>query len=263
MKLLRTLCLSVLLAGAANTASATSILLINDGSSGLAVSNLTTLVAQGYATPLSSPDTLTVVNSSSFNALSVSALAGAYDVLIFPWTLSTSLNADWSTRILPYLQLGGGVLWEEPANTGDLSGSGISFGSPAYSGTVSLVPPFGDPGPVSPTGAEGFYHIHYGITGHNTDWAPFSTDTSGGIHGVYGEFGTMGGRMVLGVSDNLYHPSFSNPGEADHYQFTINEINYIATGSVTGVPEVPEPGSMILLGSGLVGLARYARRRKT
>jgi hypothetical protein len=241
---------------------ATDIAMITGGSTNNAYGNLANIAASGNLTPGDGADTLVGLSFSDFNAMSVASLLAAYDTIVMPWYVPGSggsdMNADWNTRLLPYLNGGGRILWEDPENIADLAASGIGLsGGNIYGGVgegdISLVAPFGD------AGASGFYHIHYSISSASAAWDVWSTDINGKIHGVYGEFGSNGGRMVLGVSDNLYHPDFNFAGEADHRALTLNQLNWLNTGAVSGV--VPDSGaSLMLLGLGLGALA-VARRR--
>ncbi|MFT5171060.1 MAG: hypothetical protein ACI9BD_000832, partial [Candidatus Marinamargulisbacteria bacterium] len=65
--------------------------------------------------------TIDRITYQAFNALFVADLRAAYDVLIITWATHPALNADWATRIKPYLELGGGVIWEDPTNMSDLA----------------------------------------------------------------------------------------------------------------------------------------------
>ena len=249
---------AVALMGAASTASATSIGMLVDGGTGNAVNNMNYVVGTGGLTPTDGADSWTALNAATFNSMTTAQLLATYDTLVMPWYVNGTMIADWNTVLLPYLNGGGNILWEDPVNIGDLSGSGLSLsGGNHYSASgeseISLVSPFGD------DGASGFFHIHYSILGASSDWSVWSTDIYGGIHGVYREF-ENGGRMVLGVSDNLYHPNFADPGQSDHYQLTLNQLNWLNTGSIDGV--VPAPQTLALLGLGLAGIGFSAKRKK-
>ena len=204
--------------------------LLTEGSTSQAVNNITFFVSEH---PEYSWEN--VNSNAALNAMSVADLIATYDILVVPWQISSTADLDWDTRIRPFIAAGGGVLWEDPTNVGDgdLSASGVGLTTsniyPGISGDeISLVPPF------DTNGAIGWYHIHFGITGHDGDWFPFSTDIDGGVHGVGGSFGA--GRMLIGVSDNLYHPLMSNTDDASvgAYNLLVNEIFWLRTGSVTG-----------------------------
>ena len=94
---------------------------------------------------------LTSITNATFNATSVAALTSAYDLLLLPWEVEDSANLDWATRVLPYLEAGGSVLWEDPGNIfdrpwsiNDLAGSGLTFStsSSGYTSDITLVAPF-------------------------------------------------------------------------------------------------------------------------
>jgi len=240
--------------GLTQQASAQHVGLLSSGGIGNAASNVAYFVSEnpGY--------TWESVDNTTLNAMTVAQMNSTFDILIVPWTISSGLNMDWATRLLPFLTAGGNVLWEDPANTSDLVGSGLTFGGSYTSSDIILVPPY------DANGAEGYFHVHYTIASHNEDWTPFSVDADGGVHGVVGEFGA--GRMVLGVSDNLYHADFAT--DPATYNFMINETNFVLTGSVSGSttgPATPIPTlgqwAVILLTMllGLVGVLTLSRRK--
>jgi len=258
----------LLLCGAVQSAFAFHIGLLRQGSIANADENIAYFIADNPGFTWEPIDDNTV-----FNAMSVADLLATYDALVVPWQINSTADLDWDTRIRPYLEGGGGVLWEDPTNVGDgdLNASGITFGGsyPGIGGDdITLVPPF------SNNGAIGWYHIHFGIAGHSTDWFPWSTDVDGGIHGVGGEFGA--GRMLVGVSDNLYHPDMSdtvNPDTVGAYNLLRNQIFWLGTGSVDDDPTGPSgpyeaiptlsQWAFVLLFAvlALVGVARLRRVR--
>lgn len=160
------------------------------------------------------------ISHTTFNSMTVGELRAAYDVLLITWGTSTDLNADWATRILPFLQLGGGVLWEDPNNIGDLApavaGSTLNNnGNIVISATVPGLTDgiVGDPG--------GFVNYHTQLTSW-TGFSPFMTAGAATI-GLYGTF-PGGGRMVITGPDSDYHAT--RPG--NEYQFLVNKIAWVA-----------------------------------
>lgn len=254
----------VLLCASAVSANASIIGVFTDGSTNNAFSNVQYVSNSGNLTPLDGADTTVGITNTLFNSLSTSQLLASYDTLVVPWKINTSANFDWNTVILPYLNGGGSILWENPNDLTELdnSGLGLTTNTGIYPGIsnetqISLTSPFGD------AGAVGNFHIHFGIT-NAADWDVFSIDINGGIHGVNKEFAN-GGRMVVGVSDNLYHPDFTSPGFEDHESLTTNELNWLLTGNITGTPPVgvPTPSSFALFGLALLALRILGKKKIT
>ena len=62
------------------------------------------------------------ITAGAFNGLSPAVLRLNYDVLVFTKGTVSTLNADWTKRLVPYMALGGGVIWDgDPNNAGDLA----------------------------------------------------------------------------------------------------------------------------------------------
>jgi len=72
----------------------------------------------------------------TFNNMTPAQLRAAYDVLLFPYTTNVANDATWTTRLLPYLSLGGGIVTEDYTDT--LS---TEFGAVATGGWTSGVYP--------------------------------------------------------------------------------------------------------------------------
>jgi hypothetical protein len=253
---------AALLCASMSSANASLIGVFTDGSTNNAFTNVQYVTNSGNLTPLDGADTTIGITNASFNAMSTSQLLANYDALVMPWIINTSADFDWDTVILPYLNGGGSVLWENPNDLTELanSGLGLTTNTGIYPGItnetqISLTSPFGDDGAI------GNFHIHFGIT-DAADWDIFSVDINGGVHGVNKEF-SNGGRMVIGVSDNLYHPDFNSPGVEDHESLTTNELNWLLTGDISGVnptTSVPTPPSLALFGLSLFALRLFKKK---
>lgn len=246
------LCLKAALAGFLvlclnNTASATSIGMLTDGWTENATGNL------NYYTSQHANTTWAPITDTGFAGMNTQTLRSTFDILIVPWRPQTPINLDWGTVIRPYLEAGGSVLWEDPFNIDDLNGSGAGVNTRAgqYVSGATVESPFGD------NGAASYFHPHFGIASPSEDWDIWNRDPLGNIHGIAGEFGTMGGRMVIAVNDNLWHAEMWNPNDSDHYQLFINEINWLKSG--TPNTPVPEPSTILMVLIGLGGLA-YVRK---
>lgn len=137
--------------------------------------------------------TITFVDAWDYDAVSPADLRAAYDVILFPY-LDDFVDADWTTRLLPYLALGGGVLFESPPNGGDLA-PGVSATSAYQCCSVQVtatVPVLTDGVHGDPGGFDGAYQL---FTAWDPMLAPF-LGQNGTVVGLYGE-APGGGRIVL------------------------------------------------------------------
>ncbi|WP_412063067.1 thrombospondin type 3 repeat-containing protein [Rubrivirga sp. IMCC45206] len=166
---------------------------------------------------------ITRLTELQFNAQSVADLRADYDILLFTWDSSPSLNADWTTRILPFLELGGGVLWEDNRNVSDLA-PGVIGTQTGGSGTLTVqaVPGLTD-------GVNGtFDNFHLRVTAWDAAFSPFLSQGNTTL-GLYGEF-DGGGRMVLTGPDNDYH---AHRGD-NAYRLLLQSIVWVGNGIVDG-----------------------------
>jgi len=188
------------------------------------------------------------LTTAGFNAMSVADLRANYDVLLVSWYSDENLNLDWNTRLQPYLQMGGGVIWEDSLNIADLMPAVTAVRSCVSNGTGQITPVFTSvPGLTDGVGGS-FVNCHVLYNDWSPDFAPL-IQSAGYTLGLYGE--VAGGRMVLSL-DTDYH---GEPG--DNYSTLLaNEIRWTAQ-----VAAVPLPAAVWLFLSGLLGLRLAARPR--
>ncbi len=168
---------------------------------------------------------VTRISEWTFNAMTPAQLRNDYDVLIFTWASSTGLNADWATRLQPYMALGGGVIFEDDSNfwNGDINAIATptwsSCSGGGYSQVIATIPGLTDGfGPYM-----SFDNHHFCIG----SWAPWLTPYLkdgyyGGIVGVAGQAPT-GGRITIHGPDHDYHGW--NPA---NWQALVNAILWVA-----------------------------------
>src|SRR5690242_5618349 len=145
------------------------------------------------------------IDEATFNSMTVEQLRANYDVLIITWASQPSLNVDWNTRLRPFLELGGGVLYEDPNNVADLSAvfTARSGFVPCGQHTYSSVPGLTDGLRTPPQ----LTCHHYTIASLDPSLlAPFITTASGFVAGVYGEI-PGGGRITITGLDPDFHAS--------------------------------------------------------
>jgi hypothetical protein len=174
------------------------------------------------------------ISYSTFNAMSVADLIATYDVLIITWSTSGSLDFDWDTRARPFLEAGGGIMYEDPNNMGDLAaivGEPASCSGSGFQDITVDVPGLTDG--VSSATDLGFNSL---INNHIcfADWADWLTPfleipaSAGGPYttGLYGTWGA--GRIVLAGPDQDYHSeSDGSTAERNQFQLLINVLKWV------------------------------------
>lgn len=167
--------------------------------------------------------TFTRVSAATFNAMSVAQLRENFDVLIFTWISTSSINADWTTRLLPYLALGGGILFEDPGNMSDLA-PGVTAFAHDTSGAFTVTPVPGLTDGIDNT----FVNNHMRFTAWDSRLSPFLRL---GTHvvGLYGQFPGCG-RIVLTGPDQHFHAHEGMAGGGDNqYNLLINELVWVTS----------------------------------
>ena len=159
-----------------------------------------------------------------------------------------------SSTILNWVSNGGALLlqtagWNSPSTYTFANGTfTLDYGytlSPSGTLTAAGVTAFG----VSPTTQSGNYlaHDYISVTGTPTVFMTSDNDHSSAI--VVGERYGRGYIMFSGLTDSQFHNS--GPG--------LNEAVIGYTASQANC--VPEPGTLVMLGSGVLGLAGLIRRK--
>ena len=177
--------------------------------------------------------TITRITATAFNALTPAQLRAQYDILIITWSSPSTLDVDWDTRLLPYLQAGGGVLFDgDPNNVGDLSAivdtsfTTVGGESPAGIAVTTPVPGLTD-------GINNLFannHIRFAtFPAWDPALSPFLAFTSGpntgAVVGLYGRFGA--GCIVLTGPDQDFHGVRGGAGSGlNQYNLLVNEIRF-------------------------------------
>ena len=150
--------------------------------------------------PLDIPGaTVARISAAAFNADSPATLRTKYDVLVFTWATTSTLNADWATRLVPYMNLGGGVIFEDDGNPGDLAPGVTAFSAGGGSSVVSAVVPGLTDGIVN-----SFVNNHLRFTAWDPALSPFLM-RGANVTGLQGPIGA--GCIVLTGPDQDFHGS--------------------------------------------------------
>jgi hypothetical protein len=184
------------------------------------------------------------ISEATFNGFVPSELRDLFPALIITWDSDPSLNADWATRLLPYLNLGGGVLFDgDTKNISDLAAivtasdttTGGEFGTFTVSATVAGLTD-------AINGSFENNHIRFDPS-WDSNLAPFLSFSPDGetsyTVGLYGTFGT--GCIVLTGPDQDFHGlrASTDPEEINQYNLLLNEIRFVQGGGNCVAPAPP------------------------
>lgn len=124
--------------------------------------------------------------------------------------------------------------------------------------------------PINNAGQVAWLLDHYGTGGNGFQayalqaaiWhVIYDTNTSGHEYGIRDTPGTSDDAAVA-LYNNMLLALGSNTSDLSRYLWiTPDRINKNVQGQVASVNPVPEPGTMMLLGSGLIGLAAWGRKK--
>ncbi|CAN5350004.1 hypothetical protein BH18ACI2_BH18ACI2_15080 [soil metagenome] len=195
----------------------------------------------GIGQGIARADEITVAGSTAggFNAQA----PGATNTLLGLTFNSSTFN---ETTVNNFLSLGGNP--NPPANMNNLGSFTLANTNATYNGnTFNLRVTFTAPA---------------GITGGNP--ATFSAILTGSVNAA-GQ-----GGVFVDFNNTTMNFSFSNPNASGSFTLMVNDvsINPGQTASITGniigsqTAVIPEPATMLLLGTGLAGVASRVRKRR-
>jgi hypothetical protein len=175
------------------------------------------------------PGTFEFIDRAIFNSMSVEELRATYDVLIFPWRGSTLVDADWETRLLPFMELGGGIVWEDELNVGDLYPAVTGIGG-LFSGSGMYI---SDEVPILTDGLTNTLGNGM-IRFTDFDEPPFSpfisrnNGTNVETVGLWGKFG-KGTIVLTGVLANYYGNKNGVSWQQNYYNLALNALLFVAS----------------------------------
>ena len=191
---------------------------------------------------------ITLVFSSNAFALPVtwSTNGHEYDVVILE-------NADWNTARTSAQGLGAGWDLATITSAGEQTFINSLLGAPPTSGTVQYwVGGFQPAGSTEPGGSWQW------INGEGLFW------DNGPLAGAYANWGTGIATEPdnVGVQNHVALDNRFGWGWDDNDNFLSGVIRGYVAEKSTSTSAVPEPSTILLLGSGMIGLAAYRRKRQ-
>lgn len=193
------------------------------------------------------------ITAEEYNALTVPQLRENYDVLLFTWASSTSVDADWDTRIKPYIDMGGSVFWEDEQNIGDLAAEvdGSEFNG-SFGDEYGIISQEGTPNEVlTDNGVIGsFVNHHIRLNTVDPSWTTYITDPTGDIPlAIFKVFESSGRMIVQGPDQDFHAVRMSGNPAGNQYQFILNQLDWLTTSLGTTIEWFSPSGARIGTGS--------------
>jgi hypothetical protein len=181
------------------------------------------------------PGTLTSMDVTTFNATAPAVLRASYDVLLVEWGTNASADLGWTARIVPFLEAGGGIVWEDPYNVSDLAPGVIGLNDetdPSAGGFALLDVPGMTAGIASD-----FTNSHTTFTDWSDSLVHFVLQGNKAL-AVYGRIGA--GCIVLNGPDVGWHGDREDVGtHRNEYDLFLRQVLFAADCPLNATPGAP------------------------
>jgi hypothetical protein len=176
------------------------------------------------------PGTFTALTPGTFNVIATAAdLRAQFDVLLFGYASDGSVNAAWAGRLQDYLGLGGGIVFEDPSNIGELSPVLTGAAHDTTSGIVNLAVPT-----LSAGIASDFAGSHITFSAWPDSLAHFLVQGDSAL-GLYGRIQNWC-LVVTGPAQASDGVRGGTPTQHNQYSLLLNEVRFAADCPLNATP---------------------------